>query len=300
MNSAATANLSAPLDVRLMNITATVLFLGVALAVLWAGGTWLLRHPAFAVGRIVVEGDLVHTSAMSLRANVAPQLVGNFFTLDLHAARRAFEQVPWVRRAQVRREFPSGLHVLLQEHDAVAHWGAEGSGMLVDSHGEVFEAGSDELDDGGLPRLVGTPEHAGELLRMVRRLGPALAPLGSPVDTLTLTAHGGWRVLLDSGAVLELGSGQEAQVLERVRRLVNTLPHVAQQQGGRSVAALEYADLRHADGYALRLRGVTIMSAEEAAKAAKAAKAAQAAQARAAANPARPATTPARRAAQNN
>jgi len=287
MNSAATT-LTAPLDVRLMNITAAVLFVGVLLGVLWAGGTWLLRHPAFAVGRIVVEGELVHTSPTSLRANVAPQLVGNFFTLDLRAARRAFEQVPWVRSAQVRRDFPSGLRVLLQEHDAVAYWGAEGSGMLVDSHGEVFEADSDDLDEGDLPRLVGTPERAPELLRMAQRLAPALAPLSSPIDTLTLTPHGGWRVLLDSGAVLELGGGQEAQVLERVRRLVGTLPQVAQQQGGRSVAALEYADLRHAGGYAVRLRGVTTMSAEEAARAAQARPAARAA------------NTPARRAVQNN
>ncbi|AVO49861.1 cell division protein FtsQ [Melaminivora suipulveris] len=290
MNSAAMATMPAPLDVRLMNLTATVLFLGVLLAALWAGGTWLLRHPAFTVGRIVVEGDLAHTSALSLRANVAPQLVGNFFTLDLQAARRAFEQVPWVRSAQVRREFPSGLRVHLQEHDAVAHWGGEGSGMLVDSEGAVFEADAGDLEDDDLPRLIGTPARAPEMLRLAQRLGPALAPLASPIDTLTLTPHGGWRVLLDSGAVLELGSGEEAQVLERVRRLVRTLPQVAQQHGGRGVGALEYADLRHSGGYALRLRGVTTMSAEEAAKAARARPAA----------PRAATATPARRAVQNN
>ncbi|GAB1386068.1 cell division protein FtsQ/DivIB [Melaminivora sp.] len=265
MNSASLP--AAPLDVRLMNITAVVLFIGVALAVLWAGGRWLQRHPAFAVGRIVVEGDLNHTSAMSLRANVAPQLVGNFFTLDLQAARQAFEQVPWIRSAQVRREFPSSLRVLLQEHEAVAHWGAEGSGMLVDRYGEVFEAEVDEPeDDDGWPRLIGSAERAAEMLQLLQRLQPALAGLGSPIATLTLTPHGGWRVQLHSGALLELGSGPQEAVLERVRRLLNTLPQVAQQQGGRSSSALEYADLRHTSGYALRLRGVTTMSAEEAAK----------------------------------
>ena len=295
MNAAAA--LPAPLDVRLMNITASVVFLGAQLAVLWAGGLWLLRHPAFAVGRIVVEGDLAHTSAMSLRANVAPQLVGNFFTLDLQAARRAFEQVPWVRSAQVRREFPSGLRVLLTEHDAVAHWGAEGSGMLMDGQGVVFEAEADDQDDqdeSRLPRLIGTPERASELLAMLRLLATALAPLGSSVDTLTLTAHGGWRVQLGSGAVLELGSGTQSEVLERVRRLANTLAQVTQQHGGRSVGALEYADLRHAGGYAVRLHGVTTMSAEEAARAARARPAAP----RAA--PAASTPTPARRAVQNN
>ena len=118
------ATLPVPLDVKLMNMTATVMFLGCAAGVLAAGGAWLLRQPAFSIAHIAVEGDVAHTSAMSLRANVAPHLKGNFFTVDLEAARRAFEQVPWVQSAQVRREFPSGLRVHLQEHDVAAYWGA--------------------------------------------------------------------------------------------------------------------------------------------------------------------------------
>ena len=95
--------LPAPLDVKLMNLTASVLFVGCAMAVLAAGAWWVLRYPGFAIARIVVQGELVHNNAVTLRANVAPHLVGNFFTVDLRAAREAFEQVPWVRRAQVRR-----------------------------------------------------------------------------------------------------------------------------------------------------------------------------------------------------
>ena len=113
----------APLDVKLMNLTASVLFMGCVVLVLAAGAWWVLRHPALSIGRIVVQGDLVHNNAVTLRANVAPRLVGNFFTLNLRSAREAFEQAPWVRVAQVRREFPATLHVVLQEHQAAAHWG---------------------------------------------------------------------------------------------------------------------------------------------------------------------------------
>ena len=255
------ATLPTPLDVRLMNMTATVLFVGCVVGVLVAGGAWLLRQPAFAIGHIAVEGDLVHTSALSLRANVAPQLVGNFFTVDLEAARRAFEQVPWVRSAHVRREFPSGLRVQLQEHDVAAYWGPEGSATLVDSQGEVFEADADDVEQDGLPRLLGAPGRSAEMLDMARRLAPVLEPLAAGIDTLELTGNGGWRVALAGGAVLELGSGTQDLVLDRARRLVSTLPGVARQQG-RGVDALEYADLRYADGYALRLRGVTPVATE--------------------------------------
>ena len=42
-------------------------------------------------------------------------------------------------------------------------------------------------------------------------------------------------------------------VMARIDRFVATLPDVHKRFG----RALEHADLRHADGYALRLRGVT-------------------------------------------
>ena len=85
-------SLPAPLDVKLMNLTASVLFLCCVLLLLAAGARWVLRYPGFSVARIVVQGELVHNNAVTLRANVAPQLAGNFFTIDLRAARAAFEQ----------------------------------------------------------------------------------------------------------------------------------------------------------------------------------------------------------------
>ena len=75
-----TETLSAPLDVRLMNATASALFVAVATvglaAVLW----WGLRHPLFSIAAINVQGDLTHNNTVTLRANVAPRLSGNFFT----------------------------------------------------------------------------------------------------------------------------------------------------------------------------------------------------------------------------
>ena len=112
--------LPAPFDVKLMNLTATVLFLLCGVAVLAAGAWWVLRNPAFAIGSIVVQGDLSHNNAVTLRANAASRLQGNFFTVNLAQTREVFESVPWVRRATVRREFPNQLRVQLQEHKAAA------------------------------------------------------------------------------------------------------------------------------------------------------------------------------------
>lgn len=272
--------LPAPLDVRLMNMIATILFVCCAVGLLAAGSWWFLRNPAFAIGRIVVHGDLAHTNPVSLRANVAPRLMGNFFTLNLRQAKTEFESVPWIRKAQVHREFPNGLAVDIEEHKARAFWGAEGSPTLVNNFGEVFEAAADEDDDDKLPRLQGPEGRSLEMLQMYDRLVPRVKPLDSPIDTVTLNGRGSWRVQLDNGAVIELGGGSDLDVMQRLDRFVRTVPKVAAQQG-RNVASLESADLRQMDGYALRLRGVTTVSAEAAAARARAQATARPAAARA-------------------
>ena len=53
-----------------------------------------------------------------------------------------------------------------------------------------------------------------------------------------------------------------------MQRFVRTLPQITQQYQ-RTAEALEYADLRYPDGYALRLRGVSTVSREKALEMAK-------------------------------
>jgi len=251
-----TDSLPQPFDVKLMNIAASVLFMACGVMVLAAAVWWALRNPLFALSGISVAGDVAHNSAVTLRANVAPHLSGNFFTINLGAAKAAFEQVPWVRSAQVRREYPATLHVALQEHRAVANWGEESGTAMVNSEGEVFDANADDAEYEGLPRLKGPQGQSVQVLQMLRQLQAVIEPLGMVAQELALNSRGGWRLVLDSGAEVELGGGTDAQVLQRAERFVRTLTQVAAQYGRRA-DALESADLRHGGGYALRLRGVT-------------------------------------------
>jgi cell division protein FtsQ len=252
MNSA----VATPLDVKLMNITATVLFLAFAVLLVLATARWAVRLSVFDIKGIVVSGDLSHNNAVTLRANVAPRLSGTFFSVDLPRVRAAFETVPWVRHATVRREFPNRLQVLLQEHQAVAYWGSEGELRLINSFGEVFEANSGEIEQDKLPRLNGPQGQSAEVLAMYRALEPLFEKMDMPTDELSLSVGGSWRMELESGASIELGRGGVTEVLERVRRFLATLTQVTSRYT-RQPSALESADLRHDNGYAIRLRGVS-------------------------------------------
>ena len=248
-----------PIDVRLMNTTATFLLATFGLLLLATLAGWAARHPAFTLKAIVVTGEVSHYNAPTLRANVAPQLSGTFFTLDLAHARLAFAAMPWVRQAVVRREFPNRLKVVLQEHQAVAYWGAESESRLVNSFGEVFEANVGEVEQDDLPRLTGPEGQAAAVLAMYQTLQPQFGALELALEQIELNSHGGWRARLGGGAALELGGGAPAEVLARTQRFLKTLTQVTSRYG-RKPEALETADLRHEDGYALRLRGVTTLA----------------------------------------
>ncbi len=247
---------STPMDVRLMNMTALVLLLGFVVYGAVFTSRWVARLSIFEVKRIVVVGDVVHNNAVTLRANVAPRLSGTFFSIDLQRVRTAFEAVPWVRHAVVRREFPNRLEVQLQEHQAVAYWGRDSESRLINNFGEVFEANVGEVEQDLLPRLNGPEGQGVEVLAMYRQLAPLFEQMDMPLDELELSVGGSWHVLLDSGANLELGRGSAAEVTARVRRFLKTLTQVTSRYG-RQPAALESADLRHDNGYAIRLHGVS-------------------------------------------
>ncbi len=249
-----------PIDVRLMNATAAILFAAFGIMALAAVVAWLARLPAFSIRGITVTGDVTHSSVATLRANVAPRVAGNFFTLDLGAARQAFRQVPWVRDAVVRREFPNRIRVILQEHKPVAFWGNEDDSRMVNTYGELFQANPGDIED-DLPRLTGPDAQAAQVLAMYQALAPRFEALEMTIEEFRLTSRGSWQAVLDTGAQIELGRGNVQEVTARAARFLATITQAAGRMGRRA-EALVAADLRHADGYAIRLRGVSTVSAD--------------------------------------
>jgi cell division protein FtsQ len=249
-----------PGDVRVMNAISATVFVLALLGTLMAAHAWLMRSTWFPIRQIELQGDMARNSVPTIRANATPLLAGNFFSIDLQQGRSAFEAVPWVRRAVVRRVWPDTLVVALEEHRPAALWqdasddaGSNAGDRLVNEQGEVFQANLGDVEDLDLPRLAGPEGTAAQMLAVYGRVNASLAPLKLNIRQLALSHRGSWRAELDTGAVIELGRGSDDQVVARSERFARTFEDVKT----RWPQPLDYADLRHTDGYALRLRGVT-------------------------------------------
>ncbi len=255
-SAASTAPL--PFDVRLMGFTSRLLAALAVVGIVSAALAWAAGRPAFDLRLVQVEGDVTHNDATTLRASVLPHLAGNFFTINLQAARAAFEAAPWVRSAVVRRVWPMGIRVTLTEHRPVAYWGDDGEGSrLLNNYGEVFEANTGDLESDDLPVFRGPADNdaAGlQMLQMYRTLAPVFAPLGRHIKTLALSSQGGWTAELDDGARVEIGRGKPQEVVARTQRFADTIRAAMVPYGRRRLIA---ADLRHPSGYAMQLEGVT-------------------------------------------
>ena len=248
-------------DVRLLNAAANGLMALAGAALLAGLAAWLVQRPTFALQAVVVEPaaelPLQHVNRALLRSAGAARLQGNFFTVDLAAVRESFEQVPWVRRAQVRRIWPNTLRVGIEEHQPLAVWQ---DGRLVNRQGELFAANVAEAEaEGALLEFSGPPGSEAEVTRRWHELREQLAPLSVAPESLTLSARYAWSARLDNGTVLLLGREQGLPIAERVARWVSLAPTV-QARLNREIAMV---DLRYPNGFAMRAPGALDKASSE-------------------------------------
>lgn len=240
----------------LLNLLADLLIvLGVA-GLAWAALTALQRLPLFPLREVVLSSAPGQVAPAQIEHAARSAIVGNFFTVDLDAARSAFEKLPWVRKASVRRQWPDALALTLEEHEAAARWqaphkaaGAEpaaGDSQLVNRQGELFIADLPG-EAATLPLLSGPEGSAPELLRQHDAFDAALAGIGRRVAVLNLSPRLAWRLKLDDGLAIELGRGRNADTLtERMARFVAHYQSATTQVGrARSI------DMRYPNGFVM-------------------------------------------------
>lgn len=221
--------------------------IGVANALFAAALTLLLlamlvaaaRLPVFDFREVRVVGDVSRLTREQVALIVRREVRGNLFTADLEPVRTAFEKLPWVRTAEVRRTWPPGLTVSVEEQTALARWGDIG---LVNTHGELFEAATDE----DLPEFAGPAGASAEMAERYLEFSRLLQPLGTRIIQLTLSPRRAWEMRLDSGVLIALGRERMAPRLER-------FVSVHSASVGTLAGRVRYVDLRYPNGFAARV-----------------------------------------------
>ena len=233
---------------RQLNMVALLFALAASALLAWGAVAWTVHQPAFALHRVVVDGNLALASRAHLERVIREELNGTFFTLSLAEARASLQRVPWVKSVALRRQWPDRLEVTIAEHEPLARWN---DAALVDTEGEVFSANF----DGDLPHFVGPDGSAADIARRYREFSVALEPRSLAISELRLSPRGGWQLRTTGGAALAIELGRSAPG-ERLSRFVH---YHARTVGAlnRAGTRVDYVDLRYRNGFAVRVPGFT-------------------------------------------
>jgi cell division protein FtsQ len=154
--------------------------------VAWSGQAGYRVDDIFVEGRSKTPRDQLLTALGVKRGDA-------ILAVDLAAAQKRIEEIPWVRTAAVERRLPNQIHILITERSPVALWQNKGRYFLIDHDGQIVGEGID--DYANLPLTVGegAPDHAGDLVALL-----ATEPsLKDRVKAATWVGDRRWNVMLD-------------------------------------------------------------------------------------------------------
>ncbi len=162
--------------------------------------------------------------------------------LDLQAAKRRVEGLPWVRVATVERSLPDAVVVRIVEREPLALWQREGRIELLDTTGTIV-LGAPLVAFSDLPLLAGegVPAAAPRLIALLGK-GPDLAPrvtVGSYIENRR------WDLLLDDRVWVKL---PQEKTLEAWLRLANE-----ERNNGLLKRNILAVDVRNAEQWVFRL-----------------------------------------------
>ena len=224
---------------------------------------WLSQRPVFALRQVLVEPiagqELKHISKPLVKQQVLETVQGNFFSVKLEDVKRGFESLPWVRHANVRRVWPNGLVVSIEEQKPFGTWGGGDSHTLMNTHGELFAGRASEVgSDIQLIDFYGPEDASKEVMSLYEKANNWFKSWDSEVKSLTLTERYAWHVKLSNGMRVEFGRDEESSdktlTEDRVTRLFKYWPQVQEKWANR----VDAIDLRYANGFAVHLASVSI------------------------------------------
>lgn len=219
----------------------TIAIVLVALPVLGVLNGWFAAD-RWPIRNLELQAEFNHVGAEQIRAAAKNYLGAGFFAVRLDEVRAAVSTLPWVERVEVRKRWPDTIEMRVFEQQPFARWGDK---RLIGRNGTLFAApGTESIQ--GLPQLSGPDDALAQVVDFYNKALRTLTGSGLTLAGVTLSARGSWKLSLVDGSEIELG---QRDIDEHLQRFLDVFPRLA---AGRGSNAFAHADLRYANGFAIR------------------------------------------------
>ena len=211
------------------------------LLIIYLGLNWLIDSDHFPVLNISISesenGYFSYVTQAELENAQRNSIVGNIFKVNLNTVKLEFEQISWIKNAEVQRILPDTIAVQLTERKPLAHWNDD---KLIDTDANVFSATIVE----DLPYLYGVEGSEKNVVDTYSKIKALLDTHELRVKRLIYEERSSWQVELTNGITVKLGGGD---TIGRMSRFVDFWPQIKPQSND-----FTYVDMRYRDGFAIK------------------------------------------------
>ena len=245
-------------------LSATVLSF---LAVFLLATDYLYQPQRFTIENIKIKGKFRHSSAQQVEASLQEFVFGNFFSLDLNEVKQGLEKMPWVARADIRRQWPDTLAITITEHRPAMLWqdntgidSNAGSQFWLTTKAEVIEV-PDKLAAESAIQLQGNRYYAKHILEAALRWKKILVEHDLELLGVIQSETQAWSLNLRFGE-----DGEPFEVLlgsKEVNARLERFTYLFDEQFRFSNYQLQRVDARYPNGLAVKHINRESLSADE-------------------------------------
>ena len=214
-------------------------------ALLFIAAVWGLKQiDNVAIKTIVVQTALHRVDKSDIRNIAQPYMRAGFFTVDLDAFEQQLNNLSWVYRANIQRQWPGRLVIEIEEQTPHFRWGDK---ALLSADGQIFTV-NDVSAFKNLPRLQGVSGRQQYLLGLYRRYNARFHKAAAAITELTEDARYNKVMRLANGIDINIGRANAERQIERCLRSFALFSKAERE-------AIASIDLRHSNGFAVRWNG---------------------------------------------
>jgi cell division protein FtsQ len=189
------------------------------------------------VERISIVGNFDERQLKSIRVLLAEVDIASS---EVEQVKQALRELEWVRRVNVRKNWPHAIEVEVLPERVIAYWNESG---FISSEGSVLY--TEMLSGGDLPHLYGPAGSELDVMERFQQLSQMLNNYGLEIKALTVTKRGSWSLETESGVEVLLG---KEDLKARVHRFLSVSVRLAERGDAMLV---EKIDARYINGVAV-------------------------------------------------